>query len=121
MIDDFFDKFHGMLQKDKNDTFGEFENKIRVLINDFQEKRYQLHLHKRKRETELEELKIKVFGKLNEVHNTLEEVRKRRKQSHNKAVQLLGDLKLKFEKRNESNKGLELTLRINQRRAENKK
>ena len=99
LINDYFEKFQALLQKEKNEACGEFEGRIRVLVNDFQEKRYQLHLQKRKREAELEELKIKIFGKLNEVQNCLDEVRKRRKQRQEKAVEFLSDLKFKFEKR----------------------
>jgi len=98
-INDFFEKYTTIVDKENHNISVEFENKIRILINDFQEKRYQFHLKKRKREAEMEEMKIRIFGKLNSIYNTLEEVSKKRKNKQDKAVELLNDLKTAFERR----------------------
>jgi hypothetical protein len=98
-INDFFEKYHTMVDKENHNISAEFENKIRILINDFQEKRYQFHLQKRKKEAETEEMKVRIFGKLNSVYNSLEEVSRKRKQKQEKAVEMLNDLKNAFERR----------------------
>ena len=98
-LEDFYKNLQSDLIKENNEISDEFQANIKVLINDFQEKRYQRHLWKRQQDVELEDMKNRIFGKLNDTQIKLEDVSRKRKQYQEKAVILLSDLKKVFEKR----------------------
>ena len=98
-LSDFFEKFHSVLDKENAQLSDDFENRIRILVNEFQEKRYQRNLRKRKREAEVEELKIRIFGRLEEAQALLEQVARKRRQGQEKALQSVSDLAHLFERR----------------------
>jgi hypothetical protein len=98
-ISDFYEKFDTLLEKENFAISEQFENKVRILVNEFQEKRYQRNLAKRKREEKLEEMKTRIFGKLSEAQEHLQDVVRKRKQTQERGLEVLSDLKQLFERR----------------------